>query len=245
MRVTRKVRLSALATHVCLFVWCIGLEDLAAVQPGRIARHARLPFSLARLHRKMSTPLDQALSALQPHLRVLSAVAPAPGALRAAHDCCAAFLDHPLALPCAEALLTATGPGCDSHMRMYALQIIDRAVAQRGGRGAPELHALLLRLIVPGGALAAASPGFVVTKLAAAIAGLLEREFPQRWPDGLHALASLAGESKARLTMPLAGRARRFHPFSIAVTHGGPTAEAAALAMQVKSSKPVVSHAAP
>lgn len=139
----------------------------------------------------MTTPLQQALAALQPHLRVLAAAAPPPDALRTAHDCCAAFLDHPLALPCAEALLCL--PGCDSHSTMYALQIVSRTVTQRGGGGSPELQALLLRLIAPGGAFTATSPGFVAPKLAAAIAGLLEREFPQRWPDGMHAIASLAG----------------------------------------------------
>ena len=142
----------------------------------------------------MSTPLEQALQAVYPHLQVLSQGAPLPGALRGAHEYCSAFLDHPLAIACSEALLCTTGPGIDGHARMYALQILSRAVSKRGGNGEPDLQALMQRLLSPGGALMASSPPFVAPVLASSVAGLLEREFPQRWPDGLQMLTRLIGE---------------------------------------------------
>jgi hypothetical protein len=160
----------------------------------------------------MASPLEQALRDIYPHLLVLGEATPSPFAMATAFKHCSTFFDHPAAVPCAEYLLRTTGFG--DHARMYALQILSRAVARHGGEASVDLQALVLRLLIPGGPLypqiaLAEVPLFVSSKIAAIVSGLLVREFPQRWQDGVHAIVRIAAE------------------------HGGVSAETAACTLQV------------
>lgn len=144
-----------------------------------------------------TSPVHQALAQLSPHLLVLSSSVPSADALKTATDVLGSFFSHPLAGPVAEAILA--DPASGDSGRLYALKLVGYAVATRGGSGDRDLQGSLLRLLdaVAGGSRAERNATFVREKLAATIADLGSREFPQRWPGMVTDLVGTASSGPA------------------------------------------------
>ena len=134
-----------------------------------------------------------ALQRLTPHLLVLNKPAPTAQELKAATDVCTAFMSDPAAPAVAELLLSS--PDAGDGPKLYALKVLSFAVASRGGKGDASLQGSVLELLKK--CVTDGAPAFIREKLAAIVADLAAREFPQRWPGMIEQLNAIASAGPA------------------------------------------------